>query len=61
MNPDFHAIDIFNLKGVKVFSTDIENPETEKITLNLKHFGKGVYILRITAGENFIFKKIMKL
>lgn len=51
------SVTVFNVLGNKVFTTQLN---AEKTTINIAHFSKGVYILRIEGGSNNFTTKIVK-
>ena len=51
-------VDIFNAEGELVFS---ETPDTEEASLQISQFPAGIYIVRITSGNQIITRKFVKL
>jgi PKD repeat protein len=51
------TIEIVNLLG-KTVSTWQEVPAQDRISLNIQHIPKGIYLLRISSGEESVVRKI---
>ncbi len=51
-------VDIFNAEGELVFS---ETPDNEEASLQISQFPAGIYIVRITSGDQIITRKFVKL
>ncbi len=51
-------VDIFNAEGELVFS---ETPDNEEASLQISQFPAGIYIVKITAEEQIITRKFIKL
>ena len=51
-------VDIFNAEGQRIFSA---MPESEEAVLQVGHLTNGIYIVRITAGEQVFTRKFVKL
>ena len=51
-------VDIFNAEGELIFS---ETPDNEEASLQISQFPAGIYIVKITAEEQIITRKFIKL
>ncbi len=51
-------VDIFNAEGELIFS---ETPDNEEASLQISQFPAGIYIVRITSGDQIITRKFVKL
>ena len=51
-------VDIFNAEGEFIFS---ETPDTEEASLQISQLPAGIYIVRITSGNQIITRKFVKL
>ena len=51
-------VDIYNVEGERIHS---EAPESEESVLNIGHLPAGIYIVRMTTGEQVFTRKFVKL
>lgn len=51
-------VDIYNVEGERIYS---EAPESEESVLNISHLPAGIYIVRMTTGEQVFTRKFVKL
>jgi endo-1,3(4)-beta-glucanase len=49
---DISKIEIYNLLGEKMHSSTTANPKTS-VEIDLSAFAKGMYLVKIYAGENY--------
>ncbi|MCE3259280.1 MAG: hypothetical protein K0S12_921, partial [Bacteroidetes bacterium] len=54
---DYSTVHVLNNLGQIILMSEIKN---EKETIQLDHLAKGVYFLKLTNGNNFVIKKIVK-
>jgi peptidyl-prolyl cis-trans isomerase A (cyclophilin A) len=58
-----YTIELFNTDGIKVYSVHPANHDSRDYVhrLNLKHLSKGVYIVKLMAGDIVVSDKLIKL
>lgn len=52
-------IEIYSLQGKKVFETEFHNVVSETFELNLAHLDRGMYIVKVCAGNERFNKKLV--
>ena len=57
-NEPIRQVDIFNAEGGLIFS---EAPNTEEASLQINQLPAGIYMVRITTGDQIITRKFIKL
>ncbi len=60
INPNYHSIEIYDLKGKRQFSKTL-NQANKSEQIKLKNFKKGIYLLKIKTKEHNLIKKIVKI
>jgi hypothetical protein len=51
------AIDVYNLLGLNVYS--LKNGSSNQFILKKEQVGKGIFIIKISQGQNSISKKVL--
>ncbi len=55
------SVEIIDALGRTVFKEDYSSLSLNRVEVNLHSFAHGVYHMRVKAGENYAFQKIMKV
>lgn len=61
MKPEYKKIDICDIKGLTVYSRDLNQSNIQTLKVELSNLNSGIYLLKIKSKENIFTKKLIKL
>jgi len=61
LEPEYKEIEIFNLKGLTVYSQKLTQNINQIFKIELSNLDSGIYFLKVKTNDNYLIRKLIKL